>query len=248
MKVVFLLAGKGRRLGDLTNDNHKSLIELDDFSLLHHLIEGCIHAGLTDFVPIVGHCSEKVLSCFNEEYSKKINVTPVVNEDYSTTNNLHSLYCAKSLLEGEDFILCNGDVVIDRKILSGIKEKVNLSAIAIDDFDFQQPVDSPGVTVEDCKVTDLGRHIPFDKKAGYAIGVYKFNKTLSREFFKEAEKLLIENINAGFHDPLCDLFEEFAIHKHRTEGMLWTDIDTQEDIEKAKNIHEAIIEGYQSDK
>jgi len=244
MKVVFLLAGKGRRLGDLTSSDHKSLIKLDQCSLLHHLIENCIYAGLNDFIPIVGHCSEKVLSCFGENYSEEITVTPVTNKKYNETNNLYSLYCAREFLEGEEFILCNGDIIVDRDILKSIAKQEGKSAIAIDDFDFSIPVDSPGVTTLHEKITDLGRHISFDDKSGYAIGVYKFSKKLSKRFFKEAEKLLIEDINAGFHDPLCNLFDEIDIFKHRTEGGLWTDIDTEEDIARARDLHRDIIKGY----
>jgi len=244
MKVVFLVAGKGRRLKELTQDNHKALITLDDKSLLHHLIENCIYAGLTDFIPIVGHCSDKILDEFNRKYSKDISVYHVKNEKYNETNNLYSLYCARELLEGEEFILCNADIIIDREIIKGISSMKEHSVIAIDDFDYDEPVDSPGILMNEDKISDLGRHISFENNTGYAIGVYKFNKELSKEFFKEAKKILDKDINAGFHDPLSNLFDKFDIFKYRTKECLWTDIDTYDDIEKARSIHSKIKQDY----
>ena len=58
-----------------------------------------------------------------------------------------------------------------------------LSAIAIDDRNHPNPIDSPGVKSSKGKVLDLGRHIPFSENNGYAIGIYKFNKALSNAFF-----------------------------------------------------------------
>jgi choline kinase len=246
VKAVILLAGKGRRLGSITRDLHKSLICLDEFSLLHHLIENCIYAGITDFIPIVGHNSNQVLSCFDNKFSEKINVYPVKNEQYNETNNLFSLCCARDLLEGSEFLLCNGDIVIDREIVRRINDNSDLSKIAVDDFEYVNPVDSPGILMNDDKITDLGRHIPIDNNEGYAIGVYKFNKALSERFFKDANLMLDKNINAGFHDPLPALFNEFDVYKSPTNGRLWTDIDSEEDIAKAKLIHANICEKYRS--
>lgn len=244
MKVVILIAGKGRRLGQITEKSHKALIKLDEYSLLYHLIENFIYAGLNDFVPIVGHCASEVLSCFNINHSDNISTSPVYNQRFNETNNLYSLYCARELLEGDEFILCNGDLILDREILVGLKELQNLSAIAIDDFTYNKPLDSPGILMNGNKISDLGRHIPFEKNTGYAIGVYKFNKKLSEEFFKESKKMLDNNINAGFHDPLSLLFDKFDVYKHQTKNFQWTDIDTFEDIEIARGLHKQIIKGY----
>lgn len=244
MKVVLLAAGKGRRLKEITKDNHKSLLKLDEQTLLYHLIENCIYAGLKEFVPIVGHCSDKVLSEFNASHSESISVYPIINEKYQEANNLYSLYCAKDLLEGNDFILCNADIIIDRGIIKGISSMKNHSAIAIDDYPYDEPIDSPGILMNGDRISDLGRHIPFSDSAGYAIGVYKFNKYLSSQFFKKAKELLEKDANSGFHDPLPYLFDKFDIFKFKIDEYLWSEIDTYEDIEKARSIHAKIKQKY----
>ena len=40
MKFVVLLAGKGKRFGSLTKDNHKSLIKINDS--FNHYIKQCV--------------------------------------------------------------------------------------------------------------------------------------------------------------------------------------------------------------
>ena len=246
MKIVLLIAGKGRRLKQLTEDNHKALINLDENSLLHHLIQNCLYAGLNDFVPIVGHCADKIVEEFGKKYSENIKVTCVLNEEYNTKNNLHSILCAKHILKGQDFILCNADIVFDRHIMKKMSKMDGLSSIAIDDFEYLEPIDSPGIRMQNGKISDLGRHIQFRENMGYAIGIYKFNKELSTAFFDEAEKMSDYDSNAGFHDPLPELFNKMDVYKCKTEGKLWTDIDIFDDIEKAKDIHRKIVDGYAS--
>ena len=94
----------------------------------------------------------------------------------------------------------------------------------------------------------MGRHIPFKQNNGYAIGVYKFNKELSNLFFKEAKLFLEKDLNAGFHDPLTNLFNKIIIEKFDTKHYLWTDIDTFDDIEKAKNLNDSLTKKYEMKK
>jgi len=248
MKVVFLIAGKGRRLKTLTEKNHKSLINLDENSVLYHLIENFIYAGFKSFIPIVGHCTNKILSEFDKTYSQKIEYQFVENKKFNTTNNLYSLYCAKDILQGEEFILCNADIILDREIINGIGKIRGKSLIAVDGFNYSYPIDSPGIKSTNNRILDLGRHIPFKQNNGYAIGVYKFNKELSNLFFKEAKLFLEKDLNAGFHDPLTNLFNKIKIEKFDTKHYLWTDIDTFDDIEKAKNLNDSLTKKYEMKK
>jgi L-glutamine-phosphate cytidylyltransferase len=245
MKVVVLIAGVGRRFGGhLANKTHKALVNLDEFSLLEHLIDNFVKTGVTEFIPIVGHCSEEIISCFHKSCPDSISINHVLNKSYSTRNNLFSLCSARKFLEGEDFLLCNGDMVFDFEIINKLLQIKNNSAIAIDDHDYKGPVDSPGIRLNGDRISDLGRHIPFEQNMGYAIGLYSFKSDLSNDFFIEAEKCLAEDMNAGFHDPLMNLFGKHNILKCSTDNLLWTDIDDQSDIQKARWINNKIIEKY----
>ena len=232
----------------LNADSHKALINLDSHSVLHHIIENFINADIFNFIPIVGHNFKNVLSCFDQTYSKNINVHPIYNKHYSDRNNLYSLYCARKELEGNEFILCNGDMVFDRRIVKNILSMDKSSAIAIDDSSFKKPIDSPGVILKQNRIMDLGRHIPFDNNDGYAIGIYKFNKDLTSVFFNESEIMLKSNLNAGFHDPLIELFKSNLVNKCSTKEYLWTDIDEDDDVIKARRIHQQIKLNYENSK
>ncbi len=244
MRVVLLLAGRGTRLGDITKNQHKAFIKLDDFSLLHHLVQNCIDAGIDEFVPIVGYRAEEVLEYLKIRF-KSLHVKAVINDNFAKSNNLYSLYCAKELLEGEEFLLCNGDLIFDKQILKDIMSKCGKSAIAVDDYRALEKIDSPKTKAKNNVICELGRHLDLKDNLGYAMGIYKFNKELSQSFFKEAKKMLDADLQAGFHDPLNHLFGTHNIYPHSVKNFLWTDIDEYEDIQKARDIHKQIRMKYE---
>lgn len=238
MKAVILLAGKGRRMNDI-EIKHKSLTMLDENTMLYYLIKNIEKTNIKEIIPIVGYHGELVLDEIEKAKGKNLIVKPVWNTEYEVTNNLYSLYQAREMLEGEDFLSINGDMIFDFHILSEIMRNSG-SQIAVDDKEYTEPIDSPGIIIENGKIIDLGRHIPFIEKNGYAVGVYRYAEDLSSDFFLEAEKMLEENKNAGFHDPLVNLFPTHFIKACSVKDYLWTDIDEEKDVKKAKRILEEI--------
>lgn len=237
MKIVILLAGKGRRIEKM-GLLHKSLIELEGQTLLSHIVQNIEKAGINEIVPIVGYNGEKVLDEINRT-KENAEIYPVWNERYNETNNLYSLYQARNILNDEEFISINGDMVFDYHILEQLL-CMNGSGIAIDDLRCKLVIDSPGVIIEDGKITDLGRHISEDERGGYAVGIYKYGQNMVRDFFDLSAQMLEKNLNHGFHDPLRTLFSKYPVKVCSVQGYKWTDIDEEGDIDNALNILRAI--------
>lgn len=241
MKVVLLLAGKGRRLGKLTENKHKAFTLLQGEPLLKHLLVRLMRAGMTKLVPVLGFDKDALYEYVKKICDGNVEIIFVENKDYSKTNNLGSLLCARPVVEDESFIVCNGDLVINGDIIKDIIESEYLSAIVGDDSKHSEPIDSPILEIIDNRIYDLGRHISFEKSGGYAIGLYKFGKDLSSVFFDIAQNVFEKNNNSGFHDPLIKLFKDFPVYICSTKERLWMDIDTKEDILLANNILKKII-------
>ncbi len=241
MKTVLLLAGKGRRLENFTHQKHKAMLKIQGKSILNHLVERLSFWGLREFVPVVGYHGQEIIDYLRKTFSRDLIFEPVFNENYQETNNLFSLWCAREKISDSDFIVCNGDLVLNKYIIKNLLKGKNLSTIAIDDSPRLSPIDSPGIIVRGGRILDLGRYVSFKKSAGYAIGLYRFNKSLSKVFFPEAEKVIGDNKNAGFHEPLTALFKKHPVFKRSTNGMYWIDVDTKEDLFFAKKLFTEII-------
>ena len=134
---VILAAGMGTRLMPLTKDIPKALLKINNVTLLERMIKNCIQADITKFIIIVGYNGEKVeklSKSLEDKYNIKIKT--IRNEKYDITNTSVSTYLASTYIEKEDlddFILVNGDNVVDPLIIKRIVETDNTSMI-IDNY------------------------------------------------------------------------------------------------------------------
>ncbi len=231
MKIVILLAGKGRRIREYLGETHKSMIELDGRPLLWYLVENIRRAGFTEVVPVVGYQGDVIIDYLRREFPT-LKFEFVWNRDYEKTNNLVSLVNTEPVVKDDDFIQINGDMIFDYHILKDFSEAEG-SAIALDVLKKKEMIDSPKTIMKSNRIMDLGRHIELEDNGGYAIGMYKFSGNLVSKFFELSKKLIVEFPNMGFHDPLRQLYNSCIIRGFDIGDRLWTDIDEEADIDKA---------------
>ena len=235
--MVLLLAGIGKRLGEITKHKNKSLIKLLNKPLLGHLLDRLIANNQKEILIIIGHEGKGIVDHIDSNYKGIFDLKIVENNKYKEANNMYSVWCAKEYLKGKEFILCNGDIILNKFILKEIIKSNGKSEIMLDIKNRLSEIDSPGAIIKNNRIYDLGRHISKNDNGGYAIGLYKFNNALSIAYFNEIEKMLRDyKYNAGFHDPLISLFHNYEVFPTSTNGLSWTDIDTKEDISRAENL------------
>lgn len=233
-KVVILWAGKGRRIQGEYNGMHKSLISLNGEKLITRLLRNILNAGCKDIVPILGYQSDILLNEINGMNGFST-IIPVINPEYDKTNNLYSLMQAESVLSGEEFVVVNGDMVFDYRILNKMLEFEG-NAVGTDNNDYGYQIDSPRLLIRDDRIYDLGRHRTIEESQGYAIGMYKFSSDFSEEYFKLGREMIKENPNAGYHDPLLRAFDRVVVRPCYTEKYLWMDIDEKGDVARAEKM------------
>ena len=101
-QAVILAAGFGLRMIPLNFDTPKGLIEVKGERLIERLIRQLQEKGIHDIVIVVGHLKEQY-----EYLIDRYKVTLLVNRDYATKNNLHSLYLARKHLQNAYVLPCD---------------------------------------------------------------------------------------------------------------------------------------------
>ncbi len=112
MKAILLAASRGSKLGELTTDRPKCMLEVRGVPLLSRLTQQFKHAGVRDITVVVGYKHEVVDL---PDISKRINA------DYASTGEVVSLACAMEALHGE-CVLSYGDILFRRYILDLLLE------------------------------------------------------------------------------------------------------------------------------
>jgi dTDP-glucose pyrophosphorylase len=108
---VLLAAGRGTRMRDLTNELPKPMIEVRGKPILHHIIDGLHHAGITEVLIVVGYRADVVRAYFGDgtPWGVSMNyVTQVVQDGTGRVVELARVFAAS-----EPFILSYGDILIE---------------------------------------------------------------------------------------------------------------------------------------
>ena len=133
MKAMILAAGKGTRMGNITDSIPKVLLDINGKSLLRIAVEKCTAAGFDDIIVNVHHFADMV-----EEEIVRLNRmgfrVSVSDEREMLLETGGGLYKAKDFFDREPFLLYNADIITDFPIadlLSMHIEKKGLATLAV---------------------------------------------------------------------------------------------------------------------
>jgi dTDP-glucose pyrophosphorylase len=110
MKAVILAAGKGTRMGQLTNELPKPMLQVQGKPILEHIIEGLMSAGIREFFIVTGYRAEVVESYFGD--GKKWNAKISYGRQLVQDGTGKAPELAKEFVGTDDFVLTYGDILV----------------------------------------------------------------------------------------------------------------------------------------
>ncbi len=174
MKAIILAAGEGKRLRPLTENIPKCMVKLFDKSILETQIDIFHKCGITDISVVTGYKNELI---------KFPNITYFKNENYSNTNMVETLFCAKEKLDGE-VIISYGDIIFESKVLQEIMNSKEDYSIIVDDswekywrLRFDDPLNDAETLILDNEnyITEIGQKpTNLEEIQSQYIGLIKF--------------------------------------------------------------------------
>lgn len=115
VKAVILAAGRGSRLGNLTDDRPKCMVELWGKPLLHWQLEALRGAGIEDVTIVRGYMAEKI---------NVPGVTYLENKRWAETNMVATLMEAGAILKNGPTVVSYSDIVYSsdavNRLLAGV--------------------------------------------------------------------------------------------------------------------------------
>lgn len=109
-KVVIMAGGKGSRIAQVRSDVPKPMIEVGGKPVLEHILLCAKRQGFTDFIISIGHLGDVIRNYFGDGSKWGVDI-----QYCSETRPLGSggaLSLMKERLQ-DDFLLLNGDIMID---------------------------------------------------------------------------------------------------------------------------------------
>jgi N-acetyl-alpha-D-muramate 1-phosphate uridylyltransferase len=129
MKAMIFAAGMGKRLGRITENIPKALVDINGKSALQMAVEKCTQYGFDDIIINVHHFAEMV----EEEVSRLNNMgfrISVSDEREMLLENGGGLYKARKFFNNDPFLLYNVDIVSDLDLSKLYRTHIGKKGIA----------------------------------------------------------------------------------------------------------------------
>lgn len=182
MQAIILAAGMGRRLGELTRNNTKCMVEVNGVTLIDRVLNQLSKLSLNRVVIVVGYEGEKLMNYIGNRYNSKLQIEYIENSIYDKTNNIYSLALAKDKMQEDDTLLVESDLIFDDRLFDLITKEnyPNLALVA----KFQPWMDGTMVQIDD--ENNIVRFVTkkafdYNEVESYykTVNIYKFSKEFS---------------------------------------------------------------------
>lgn len=117
MQAIILATGMGKRLGELTKNNTKCMVEVNGIRLIDRMITQLSKFNLNRLVIVVGYEGKKLIDYIGHRYDDILKIEYINNPIYDRTNNIYSLALAKEELCKDDTILLESDLIFEDRML-----------------------------------------------------------------------------------------------------------------------------------
>lgn len=244
LKVIFLAAGGGTRLGKITEEIPKPLIDINGIPMIERQIRLFHNNHITNIIVITGVKKEKFTN-------KKISY--IHDLEHNSHDQLGSLMAAKEMINGEVIILF-ADLLFDEDILNQILESKAEIGVAVEKNWEKSYLERPDrdqvskVSIKEGKITSLSEKYTTKnaEKIVEFLGIIKLSSNGSKKLVKKYEEL--EKKHKGeFNDAtslslakLTDLLNEMVKSNIEVKPIFingkWCEVDTPNDLEKAKKM------------
>ena len=235
MRVALIpAAGRGSRLGDITSNYSKCLLDIGGKNILERQIYTLNQFGVDRIIVIGGYQFSDVSQC-----SKSLGAECFYNPFWSLSNVISSLWVGLDKLNACELIFAHGDTVFSSGVLQKIKPYMQLDNIVLpyDARDCEH--EEMKVFIEDGKLKDISKTMDPSICHGEFPGIAYISPG-KFELVKKKVAHLIEKgaIGSFFEAAIKEMLPKYSndIEMVPITGERWWEIDTPDDLDFARKM------------
>ena len=234
--ALLLAAGTGSRLQPLTEDSPKCLTEINDTTILEHLVRSLVAWEFERLVVVVGHLGSCVRN-FLDGLASGLDIQYVRSAKYRTTNNIYSLWAARHTVH-EPFLLLECDLVFDDVLLGEMLQPDRIAVSRILPW-----MNGTTVSLDHSRrvirfLMD-GRDQPPDEPAYKTVNMYSFSRPSWHCVTQRLERhISAGRVNGYYETVFAEMVAEGDLSFEAVffDDQRWYEIDTLEDLHKAEQL------------
>lgn len=238
-KAIILSAGQGSRLGHLTHDRPKCLIDFGGRTLLDWQLDMLAANGIEQAVVVTGFRDDQIEAALNRRRSagEGPEVRTIYNPFYKVADNLGSLFIAREEL-GEDTLVWNGDTLVSADLMKRVVENDRQGiCVTIDRKDGYDEDDMKVVAGEDGRLHAIGKRLSEGVNAE-SIGLLAFRGDGPQRFREAIERAIrsSEGTTIWYLRVVHHIAQESDVWTLDIAGEQWGEVDFPEDVERAREL------------
>jgi histidinol-phosphate/aromatic aminotransferase/cobyric acid decarboxylase-like protein/CTP:molybdopterin cytidylyltransferase MocA len=241
MKAIILAAGIGRRMRPLSDERHKTLLEVGGQTIMGRIIDGLQANGITRVSIVTGYRGAEVEDYVTRRFVD-LDIRFIRNEVYATTNNIYSMALALEHIElDEDIVLIESDLIYEPAVLSRLIKSDHANVALVDRY--RIGMDGTVVSVSEAGV--ITQVIPTslqDEKFDFSdkfktLNIYKFSVEFCRTTFRKLltyyARIIDDNCYYELILGILIYMQQVQIHAEILDGELWAEVDDPNDLRGA---------------
>lgn len=226
MKAVIFNSGLGNRMGDFTQNNHKSMAQLKDGeTIFHRQIRLLSLEGIRDFIITTGPFEEQLKK--EAADFPELTFTFVRNDIYDKTNYIYSMYLAREHMN-DDLVFLHGDLVFNRKLVRDVLACPDPNTATVN-FKKALPEKDFKGRVKDGKVMEVSIHI-FDEDCYAFQPFYKMDKATASAWIGKVVEFIHKGEDKCYaENALNEIFPALNVRAFSYENYYIDEIDNLDD-------------------
>ena len=243
MQAIFLAAGMGRRLKELTSNATKCMVEVNGQTMIERSLHNLESLKCVDkIIFVIGYEGDKLRE-YVDSLGIDIPIEYIRNDIYDKTNNIYSLYLAKDKLMEDDTLLLESDLVYEEAVIRKLVENPYPSLVLVDKF--ESWMDGTCIKIDDDNniISFLDKkRFDFSETGEYykTVNLYKFSKDFSIKhyvpFLEAYCKALGHNEYYEQVLKVITFLDNPEIKACKLNGEKWYYIDDVQDLDIAETI------------
>lgn len=236
-KAIILSAGQGSRLGHLTDDRPKCLIEFNGRTLLDRQLDTLAANGVEEAVVVTGFRDDQIEAALARRGDAAPRVRTVYNPFYKVADNLGSLFVAKQEIEG-DVLVWNGDTLVSEALMARVVGNSEQDGICVtidrkdgyDEDDMKVVVDDAG------QLHAIGKRLDLKDVNAESIGLLAFRGSGAETFRNAIERAIrtTEGTTIWYLRVIHHIAQQGPVWTLDIKGEEWGEVDFPEDVANAQ--------------
>tara|TARA_Y100000590_G_scaffold211779_2_gene239996 strand:- start:17547 stop:18308 length:762 start_codon:yes stop_codon:yes gene_type:complete len=243
-QCIILAAGCGRRISGITNKRPKSLLRVNNKSLLEYHLDNLLENNIRDVTLIVGFEKEQIIKHLKNKY-KDLSISLVYSEEYDSTNHSWSLFISNKIVRkiNKPVLVTHADTYYEPRLLNLLLDSTFQNLILVDS-DFSINTNDELVVFGNNNIVSNLEYINNDcssKIVGEFVGLHKFSYNFTISFFDFLEKYFLVNGRDDGYDWLIGKYinqTKKLLHYQTIDNIKWINVNHEADYNYAKKIFE----------